>query len=84
MPENIHACISIIPKYSVANEVEVLEAKSTIRLHREFRAMRMSKHVLIRVYDISTMGLDEEQIRRYIREQGKFDRHRGIRTEMDL
>ncbi|HDG98916.1 MAG TPA: IS200/IS605 family transposase, partial [Desulfobacterales bacterium] len=41
---------------------------------REFGSMGMGKHFWIRGYNVSTVGLDEEQIRRYIREQDKFDR----------
>ena len=74
MPDHIHMCISIPPKYSVANAIGFLKGKSAIRLHREFGSMGMGKHFWIRGYNVSTVGLDEEQIRRYIREQDKFDR----------
>jgi len=36
MPDHIHACISIPPRYSVANAIGFLKGKSAIRLHREF------------------------------------------------
>ena len=74
MPDHIDMCISIPPKYSVANAIGFLKGKSAIRLHREFGSMGMGKHFWIRGYNVSTVGLDEEQIRRYIREQDKFDR----------
>ena len=74
MPDHIHTCISIPPKYSVGNAIGFLKGKSAIRLHREFGSMGMGKHFWIRGYNVSTVGLDEEQIRRYIREQEKSDR----------
>ena len=74
MPDHIHTCIRIPPKNSVANAIGFLKGKSAICLHREFGSMGMGKHFWIRVYNVSTVGLDEEQIRRYIREQEKFDR----------
>ena len=74
MPDHIHTCISIPPKYSVANAIGFLKGKSAIRLHREFGSMGMGKHFWIRGYNVSTVGLDEEQIRRYIRDQEKSDR----------
>jgi len=74
MPDHIDICISIPPKYSVANAIGFLKGKSAIRLYREFGSMGMGKHFWIRGYNVSTVGLDEEQIRRYIREQDKFDR----------
>jgi len=36
MPDHLHACISIPPRYSVANAIGFLKGKSAIRLHREF------------------------------------------------
>ena len=64
MPDRIHTCISIPPKYSVGNAIRFLKGKSANRLHREFGSMGMGKHFWIRGYNVSTVGLDEEQIRR--------------------
>ena len=74
IPDHIHTCISIPPKYSVANAIGFLKGKSAMRLHREFGSMGMGKHFWIRDYNVSTVGLNEEQIRNYIREQENFDR----------
>ena len=80
--DHIHICLSIPPKYSVANVTGFLKGKSAIRLHREFVGQRTSgKHFWIRGYCVSTVGLDEEQIRRYIREQEKHD---SSQTELNL
>ena len=35
MPAHVHVCLSIPPKYSVANTVGFLKGKSAIRIHRE-------------------------------------------------
>ena len=74
MPDHIHTCTSIPPKHSAANAIGFLKGESAIRLHLEFGSMGMGKHFWIRGYNVSTVELDEEQIRRYIREQEKFDR----------
>ena len=58
MLDHIHTCISIPPKYSVANAIGFLKGKSAIRLHREFRSMGRGKHFWIRGYNVSTVGLD--------------------------
>jgi putative transposase len=81
MPDHIHACISIPPKYSVANAIGFLKGKSAIRLHREFGELGMGKHFWIRGYNVSTVGLNEEQIRKYIREQEYLDKRQ---MELDL
>ena len=36
MPDHVHLCLSIPPKYSVTNTVGWLKGKSAIRIHREF------------------------------------------------
>ena len=74
MPDHIHTCISIPPKYSVANAIGFLKGKSAIRLHREFGSMGAGKHYWIRGYNVSTVGLNENQIRKYIQDQEKIDK----------
>ena len=74
MPGHLHACISIPPRYSVANAIGFLKGKSAIRLHREFGRRGNGMHFWIRGYNVSTVGLNEEQIRRYIREQENLEK----------
>jgi putative transposase len=72
MADHVHLCLSIPPKYSVANTVGFLKGKSAIRIHREFlgRARNFTGfHFWARGYCVSTIGLDEEVIRQYIRNQ---------------
>lgn len=76
MPDHIHMCISLPPKYSVSNAMGFLKGKSAIRLHREFAKTRSrGKHFWVRGYCVSTVGLNEEEIRKYIREQENFDKN---------
>ena len=35
MPDHIHLCLSIPPKYSVAYTIGFLKGKSAVRIHRE-------------------------------------------------
>ena len=72
MPEHVHLCLSIPPKYSVANTVGFLKGKSAIRIHREFLGRERNftgYHFWARGYCVSTLGLDEQAIREYIRDQ---------------
>ena len=72
MPDHIHLCLSIPPKYSVANTVGFLKGKSAIRIHREcFRQQRnfTGLHFWAKGYCVSTVGLDEQTIVKYIRNQ---------------
>ena len=79
MSDHIHMCLSIPPKYSVAHTIGFLKGKSAVRIHRTLlKERRMSGlHFWAAGYCVSTVGLDEEQIRRYIREQEKKDGGQG-------
>ena len=72
MSDHIHLCLSIPPKYSVANTVGFLKGKSAIRIHREYLGRQRQYtgfHFWARGYCVSTVGLDEEMVRAYIRNQ---------------
>lgn len=75
--DHIHIAASIPPKYSVAMIVGFLKGKSAIQLHREFAQCYKSaygKSFWSRGYFVSTIGRDEEKIKRYIRDQDKKDK----------
>jgi putative transposase len=72
MPDHIHLCLSIPPKFSVANTVGFLKGKSAIRIHREYLQRKKQFtgfHFWARGYCVSTVGLEEAVIREYIRNQ---------------
>ena len=72
MPDHVHLCLSIPPKYSVANTVGWLKGKAAIRIHRECLGRERNftgLHFWARGYCVSTVGLDEQVIREYIRNQ---------------
>lgn len=75
MADHVHMLVSIPPKYSVAYTIGFLKGKSAIRIHREFEQDRRGreKHFWANGYCVSTVGLDADQVRRYIREQEKLD-----------
>ena len=83
MLDHIHMCLSIPPKYSVAHTIGFLKGKSAVRIHRELlQERRMTGlHFWSAGYSVSTVGMDEDQIRRYIREQEKRESGQG---ELDL
>ena len=77
LADHVHLCVSIPPKYSVANTVGFLKGKSAIRIHREYLNRRRNFtgfHFWARGYCVSTVGLDERTIRAYIREQEEEER----------
>ncbi len=77
LADHVHLCLSIPPKYSVANTVGFLKGKSAIRIHREYLGKDRNFsgfHFWARGYCVSTVGLDETLIREYIRNQEAEER----------
>ena len=76
LPDHVHMCLSIPPKYAVANVVGYMKGKSAINIARQFggRKRNFTGEVFwARGYFVSTVGLDEEMVRAYIRDQEKQD-----------
>src|ERR1700731_1937009 len=74
MPDHVHMCLSIPPKYAVSNVVGYIKGKSAITIARQFggRERNFTGEVFwARGYFVSTVGLDEEMVRAYIRNQEK-------------
>ena len=72
MPDHIHMVLSIPPKFSVANTVGRVKGKSAIQIHRQYLGKQRNFtgfHFWARGYCVSTIGLDEEMIRQYVRSQ---------------
>ena len=77
MPDHVHMMISIPPKYAVAQVVGYIKGKSAIHIARHFEERRrnfVGQHFWARGYFVSTVGRDEEVIRRYIQNQENEDR----------
>jgi putative transposase len=77
MPDHVHMMISIPPKYAVAQVVGFIKGKSAIHIARQFAERRrnfVGHHFWARGYFVSTVGRDEEVIRRYIQRQEIEDR----------
>ena len=77
MQDHIHMLLSVPPRYSIAMTIGYLKGKSATRIHRELLHTKGTMFGLsfwARGYCVSTVGLDEDQIRRYIREQDKLQR----------
>jgi len=77
MPDHVHALISIPPKYAVSQVVGFLKGKSAIQIARVYMGQRRSfigQHFWARGFFVSTVGIDEETLRAYIKAQEREDR----------
>ena len=83
MPDHIHLCLSVPPKYSVAFVLGFLKGKSAVRIHRELLHERRMSGLSFWApgYGVSTVGLDEARVRQDLREPEEWKNRPG---ELDL
>ena len=78
--DHMHMALSIPPKYSISEAVGFLKGKSAIKVfdfHHELKRRYWGRHFWSRGYCVSTVVLDEEQIRSYAR----YQLHRDQKAE---
>ena len=76
MPDHIHLLLSIPPKYSVSSFLGYLKGKSAMMIferHSNLKYKFGNRHFWSTGYYVSTVGLNEATIAKYIREQDKHD-----------
>ncbi|HVT87682.1 MAG TPA: IS200/IS605 family transposase [Tepidisphaeraceae bacterium] len=75
MADHVHMCLSVPPKHSIAFVIGFLKGKSAIRIHRDLlrEGKTYGMHFWAVGYCVSTVGLDEQSVRQYIRDQEKMD-----------
>ncbi|WP_330924472.1 IS200/IS605 family transposase [Candidatus Sororendozoicomonas aggregata] len=79
MSDHIHMCVSISPKYPVSHIASYLKEKCAIEIAKNVKGKQRNfsgEHFWARGYFVSTVGLDEDMVRRYIRDQEKNDANR--------
>ena len=64
--DHIHLVLSVPPKYSIAETIGFIKGKSAIKVfdrHLELKRRYWGRHFWAKGYCVSTVGLDETQIR---------------------
>jgi putative transposase len=84
MPDHIHLILSVPPKFSIAIVLGHLKGKSAIHIHRIIHGIKQGftgytgRHFWSRGYCFSTVGLNEEIIRAYVRDQEHLDKQEEL------
>ena len=76
-PDHVHLIVSIPPKYAVSKFMGYLKGKLAIRLFNRYESLGRKywgRHLWSRGYCVSTIGLDEERIRKYVKWQEKKEK----------
>ena len=75
--DHIHLCVKIPPKMSVSYFMGYLKGKSALMIfdkHPDYKKKGAGRHFWATGYYVDTVGRNEEQIRKYIKDQEESDR----------
>ena len=70
--DHVHMYLSVSPKHSPSHVMKILKGRSAERLRKEFPELRKKywgMHIWARGYFVSTVGVDSETIKNYVKEQ---------------
>jgi putative transposase len=87
MPDHIHLLVSIPPKMSVSSFMGYLKGKSAMMIfdrHSNLKYKYGNRNFWATGYYVSTVGLNEATIAKYIREQDKHDQMMDKITTKEL
>ena len=76
MPDHVHLLLSILPKMSVSSFMGYLKGKSALMMFDKHANMKYkfgNRHFWAEGYYVSTVGLNEATIKKYIQDQEKRD-----------
>ena len=75
--DHVHLVVWIPPKYSISNVMGYLKGKLAIRMFQRYERLGKQfwgRHLWSRGYCVSTVGIDEERIRQYVKWQENKDK----------
>ena len=76
-PDHVHLVLSFPPKYSIAKVVQIIKSNTGKAMWENFDFLRKRYYgregILSAGYFVSTVGLDEKLIEKYVRYQEKED-----------
>jgi len=76
-PDHVHTILSVPPKYAISDIMGFMKGKMALNLFHRYEGMGKrywGRHLWSRGYCVSTIGLNEEQILKYVRWQEKKDK----------
>lgn len=76
-PDHVHLILSVPPKYSISSVVGYLKGKLALKIFERYERLGKrywGRHLWSRGYCVSTIGLNEEEIRKYVKWQEKKEK----------
>ena len=76
--DHVHLLVLVPPKVSISKFVGTIKGRTAIRILNQHRKLKKKpywgNHFWARGYCVDTIGLDEEQVRKYVRYQEKREK----------
>lgn len=87
--DHVHLVVSVPPKVSISNLMGMLKGKIAIKIFKSYPDLKKrpywGNHFWARGYFVSTIGLDEEMIKKYVKHQEKEEKkEEGQQTSFDF
>ena len=85
-PDHVHLIVSIPPKYAVSSVMGFLKGKLSLRLFQRYERLShqyWGRRLWSRGYCVSTIGLNEDKIRKYVQWQEQQDK-KAERSQLQL
>lgn len=86
MPDHIHMLVRIPPKLSVSSFMGYLKGRSAVLIHERHANLKYNygnRAFWSKGYSVSTVGLNQKTIQKYIREQQADDRVRDSLSKIE-
>ena len=80
-PDHVHLVISLPPKYAVSEFMGYLKGKIALRMFQQYESLGRrywGRHLWARGYCVSTVGLDEEKVRKYVQWQEQQEKREEV------
>ncbi len=76
--DHVHLVCSVPPKLSISNFMGILKGKTAVMMFKNYPSLKKKlywgNHFWSRGYFVSTIGIDEDKVIRYVKYQEKNDR----------
>lgn len=80
--DHVHMILSIPPKYAVSSVMGFMKSKLALRVLNEYPQLQKSRywgnHLWSRGYCVTTVGIDEEMIKKYVKWQGAKEKRNEV------
>ncbi|GAB4286892.1 MAG: hypothetical protein Kow0081_4800 [Candidatus Dojkabacteria bacterium] len=76
--DHVHKVVVIHPKYAISRVIGAIKANSSKEMRKRFEYLRRNPTMWSVGYFVSSVGLDEARIKRYVKHQEEQDKGQAL------